>query len=762
MPASVPLTYRPSRERPKLPSLDGPLSAREVRRPVSTRLREGSSQEAEELDAGYPVLPSALGAAFGDPVSLLALEDWHKTHSGLPEEQRSFESRLLACEARFRKIERLSARLAMPNTAVTAVVVDLLRDVVDTLPPEVRRVALGVLQHLEAAIYSGESTSQGEQEQLGEVLGASRPQREDLSRRQPWFAVVRRQQAALERMEQHVGEMQGVVDLHLQRRQSVLDFIVRLQGQERVILQQWLFNFWVFTYRERKARLEKMANSVLSIPEDLVTPFLSWRLYVAHQRLIKAKEKCAEVDKQASILANKITEVELENQEQQNLLEESLAAGAELKEKCQVEQLELSRLKQIWDDTQPELLLQVLAQTLELFFSLVVKQAGLYHLEVRHRLRSKDIRPLCNVEVTDHELVLTRWINKALLQAKESCDSLLDELGDVENQDALILVAQQEAIQNLENDLADSVALTALYAIIKASREQRQLVDKDLVALCESDLDLRAVQLCHCLLELAPTERSKCLLNPQEITDGETEKLQAFLSALFVEYPLLEDLPGTVPAIQAAAAQEALSKVLEKMEESSGAAGHEPMEDPTPLLHGGEEPQALSTISVEQILLRWINVQLGLDNSQHRPVENFGSDLQDGAALSKLLMVIAPEACPAGFSENREERLEQIIATAARCSDYEAAAGSGLGLGKRGAPRVDMMLNALQKKMRLKAFSQLLGSSRPAGCGAMAHKSNPYKKAGEAMARSKFRWKWKKKRTRRLQKKRRKMRQRSK
>ena len=34
------------------------------------------------------------------------------------------------------------------------------------------------------------------------------------------------------RMEQHVGEMQGVVDLHLQRRQSVLDFIVRLQGQE--------------------------------------------------------------------------------------------------------------------------------------------------------------------------------------------------------------------------------------------------------------------------------------------------------------------------------------------------------------------------------------------------------------------------------------------------------------------------------------------------------------------------------------------------
>ena len=31
-----------------------------------------------------------------------------------------------------------------------------------------------------------------------------------------------------------------------------------------------------------------------------------------------------------------------------------------------------------------------------------------------------------------------------------------------------------------------------------------------------------------------------------------------------------------------------------------------------------------------------------------RPVENFGSDLQDGIALSKLLTVIAPEASMVG------------------------------------------------------------------------------------------------------------------
>ena len=89
------------------------------------------------------------------------------------------------------------------------------------------------------------------------------------------------------------------------------------------------------------------------------------------------------------------------------------------------------------------------------------------------------------------------------------------------------------------------------------------------------------------------------------------------------------------------------------------------------MLHGGEDPQALATISVEQILLRWINAQLALDGQQHRPVENFGSDLQDGVALARLLALIAPEVCPVAWAVQREERLEQVIATAARVGDYE-------------------------------------------------------------------------------------------
>eukprot|EP00434_Breviolum_minutum_P044798 symbB.v1.2.040056.t1/scaffold6960.1/size14222/1 len=561
------LPFRPSRDRPKLPSLETPLSAREARKvpkPDQSRFNAREPVKAKgiehaDLEAGYPVLPSALGAALGNPVSLLALEDWHKTHSGIPEE-RGFESKLLACEARFRKIERLTARLDLPDTAVTAVVVDLLRDVVETLPAPIQKIAAEVLQHVENAIYSNadnERLPAAEQAQLAEVLGRVRPGRADLSELQPWFQVVRRQQATLERMEQHVSEMQGVVDFHLARRKSVLDFIVRLQGQERFILQQWLFNFWVFSYRERKSRMEKMSQSVLATGDDMVTPFLSWRLYVAQQRLVRAKEKCSEVDRQASVLANKITEVEMENQEQQRILEESLAAGAELKEKCMVEQQELSRLKQIWSDTQPELLLQVLAQSLEVFFSLVVRQAGLHHLEVKHRLAKKDIRPLLeepedpSAENEMAEAILLRWINSTLAQARLHCEELLDDMTKVENPDALILVARKEDIENMETDLSDCIALTALYAMIKAERERKGFSEQDLIALNEVDKDLRSVQLCYCLLEISPTERAKSLLVPHEIAEGDTEKLQTFLAAVFALHPMLQDLPLAMNNIQA-------------------------------------------------------------------------------------------------------------------------------------------------------------------------------------------------------------------
>ena len=76
----------------------------------------------------------------------------------------------------------------------------------DTLPAPICQIAAEVFSHVEGALYSEERLPAAEQEQLAEVLGKGSGAGREL---QPWFAVVRRQQATLERMEQHVAEMQG-------------------------------------------------------------------------------------------------------------------------------------------------------------------------------------------------------------------------------------------------------------------------------------------------------------------------------------------------------------------------------------------------------------------------------------------------------------------------------------------------------------------------------------------------------------------------
>lgn len=104
-------------------------------------------------------------------------------------------------------------------------------------------------------------------------------------------------------------------------RRSVLEFIARLQQDERLVLQRWLFRFWVMTFNHRRFQISKVATSLLTTPQDIVTPFLSWRLWVSELRLERAKAECDTKDKEASAMANRITEVEIENEDYQRQLE---------------------------------------------------------------------------------------------------------------------------------------------------------------------------------------------------------------------------------------------------------------------------------------------------------------------------------------------------------------------------------------------------------------------------------------------------------
>jgi len=480
----------------------------------------------------------------------------------------------------------------------------------------------------------------------------------------------------LERLEDRCQVLQRLVDDQLEQRRSVLEFIGRLQGDERLALQGWLFHYWVLTCTHRKSRMKQLAGAVLNIPSDVVTPFLTWRIFVARCRLDKAKQRCEVTDTQASRVANRITEVEIENAEQQRKLQKSLDASALLKSSCFLEQEENDRLQRVWDETKPELLLEVLAHSLEFLFTLITSSASLLRLSLRQRIANRDVSLLYTTKsiavgecsVDDH---LVRWINHCLALARTAAAKQQNLLSLTTStavaRGHLETIMKARDVKNFTEDLADSVALCALLAVLRAQKDGRDFSAADLSCLQERDTEIRAERLCVEFRFLAPTAQARCLLHPIDIAGGRTERLSVFLTSLFLHEPLLPVLEEGTPKEEMLANAQLIDDLLKKLERHAATAAWQPPDDPTPLLHGGEDFQALATASTEQLLLRWANVQLA--SVFHRPVENFGSDLQDGEAIGLLLSVVAPEVME--FSEDPEERLDCIISAAVRCTDFE-------------------------------------------------------------------------------------------
>jgi len=635
----------------------------------------------------------------------------------------AYESQLLYCAGQLSRLDRLSSQLRQPHPVTTAIVCDLFHHAASTLPTMMRQLLGSLAEHVETAIYSEEKMSSADAQQFSEVVGRKID-------RVPYFLVAQRQRGALEQYENQMAEMKRVVEEHLKRRKHVLEFVVRTQEEERIVLQKWLFTFWAITFGIRKNRMERMANVMLSSScEDILTPFMTWHLYVCKNRLQAARTESEDVDREAREIANRITAVEIENEQQQKKLEESLKQNSEMKQQCESEKEEHERLQRLWDATQPELLLDVLAQSLEFFFGLIVRAAKFSKIEVRQRLAAKNITSLlCDLppvhDVDPDELVM-RWVNGALARGREAVSALLAEgVAQATQRARCEVVRKQEDIVDFGDDLCDGCVLVTLAAVLRAEIDGRELSISDLWPLDERDPELRASHVCTVLPMFAPTAQARCLLTSADIVQGNEMPLTQFLAAVMLHQPLLpilglEDptqftlpaLPSLIsdggssansfggltptphpafgvpsfggqlsaePSEHTAESPEPdittmggqLEAVLRKIEEMAGSAAYELLEDPTPLLHGGEDFHALATISTEQLLLRWTNVQL--KDVYHRLVENFGSDLQDGMAIGLLLDVVAPEVTLGEpISHDLEERLEVIAMNASRCTDFE-------------------------------------------------------------------------------------------
>lgn len=269
------------------------------------------------------------------------------------------------------------------------------------------------------------------------------------------------------------------------------------------------------------------------------------------------------------------------------------------------------------------------------------------------------------------EHVLIAWANRGLAHSRALAEGLLASPWlNPTDRPVFETVTSQPDIKNLTEDLCDGSALCTLFAALRSARDGKPFCREDLWPMDERDTDLRAAHLCTILGSFVPTTRARSLLAPMDIVSANAEPLRAFLACSFLQEPLLPDLPSSLHASEVAAARARLEAVLAKVEEHAGGAATEPPEDPTPLLHGGEDFQVLATTSAEQLLLRWANVQLA-SAENHRPVENFGSDLEDGTAIGLLLATVAPEVMQLPLASDLEERLDQVAAAATRCTDFE-------------------------------------------------------------------------------------------
>lgn len=637
------------------------------------------------------ILPTNMDVAVKDTVSLLAVENWHEhpTKDGGP-----YESTLLECESRLRRLNRLSKKLKPPNACITAVVCDLLLSTMSTLPLVLRNICEGLMKYILDSVYSQTQLDHTDLAQLKELVS-------ERMERAPWFAVARKYQDQLEVYEDKVFAMQRLVDEHLRRRKSVLAFIIRLQKEERLELQKWLFVYWRLVSSNKRERIDKLTKILQAAPSSPCAFFLLWKLFITQNRLALAKNSCGVINVEANNITSRITAIELANEDSQKELAKSLEIAAALKVDCAHAEEERVRLQQLWDSTQPELLLSVLVELLGVFFKLLAQAARFSGMEVRQRLANCDVSvllqglpwkrstepPYAPFLDASCEVILLRWLNIALGKARQAAAELLKaqpppsaiERGWLE------IVEKQGECTNLGNDLSDGVALCMLISVLKAEQDGKTMCPTDLHMLEERDFTMRAASFFPLLSSFAPEFRTKCLLAPVDIVEANTSLTLCLLAECFLKAPLLPQAAEAQGMQVAGICDPELETVIATMEVCARRAERDAFEDPSPLLHGGEDYHVLATLSAEELLLRWVNTVIS--ESYGRRIENFGSDLQDGAALSCLLQIVASDVTPKEWSIGEEDHptsdhlLEDITAVASRCTDFELLTADAIAEG---------------------------------------------------------------------------------
>ncbi|CAK0859595.1 unnamed protein product [Prorocentrum cordatum] len=287
-------------------------------------------------------------------------------------------------------------------------------------------------------------------------------------------------------------------------------------------------------------------------------------------------------------------------------------------------------------------------------------------------------------------------------------------------------------VNNFGKDLCGGVELVAVAAMMIAYRLGRRFLDPvHLWPLDRRAPELRAEGAYALLQGLAPHRAARCLLRPQDIAQGSAGVLRQFLAVAFLNDPpgpaklpgRLEDEDGeelesepdeeqaagaeeasegtsldsgpedeeeelvgpgmlsiaqreaTEEGVQAAGAahqgdEDAATTLAKSLEQAARGLAYERVVDLSPLLASGETAEGLRDVPPEEVLLRWLNHQVGQGDPALPEAGNLGEDLSDGRLLLALLRRVAPDVAQgADAGEEEPDGAAAVAGLAARCGD---------------------------------------------------------------------------------------------
>mmetsp|Transcript_9115 Transcript_9115/g.20403 ORF Transcript_9115/g.20403 Transcript_9115/m.20403 type:complete len:1197 (+) Transcript_9115:39-3629(+) len=597
-------------------------------------------------------------------------------------------------ELRAQELENLSSRLESPNVVVTAAAFDLLRKLADA-SAVLRDPILNLGRYMDTTVYSEEVQDEPVSVHMPEVSAAVEP----FLNRVPFFVIYRRQQKQLELYRREISRLSEVAASTGHLKSTALRMCGRMQQITASSIVAWLWSFWRrFHHQSIYVRSTAARMQERSAILELISPFFHWRIWSVQQKIEHAHDTHKALQLESSILKTEVENMRIEYEYVQRELETSKQAHGALMTTLDTEKAQVAEWQDKWVAAKPVQMSAAAAVLLEYWVNFICKLCDFQQLQVQKVFLNHSWLPLIPAATEESEVVeslasvhadniVLRWVNFLLLGCRRAVAEMLDSRASWSSKEAPLfrervkLLRHAGPVRNFDADLQDGVVLVAVVAKIRAEKERYKLRPHDLWPLDEKDLATRATLVVQYLREVSPM-RSVCLA-PSDLTQCTGSMVVKFLAQCMILAPSLPSFPGLGPkpvewgqgnvsAVGAQKGQEEVEpiaidwwlgelasrrvvtfNILRALEDAAGSGLYNTFQDPGWLLSNMEDLSMLASLSVEQLLLRWVNLKLA--DIYPKKVQDFGEGLKDGTALFLLLHVVAGDVMSVGPQHNAEQ-----------------------------------------------------------------------------------------------------------